>query len=122
MIEEKLLFNSVLRALLEVYLMTSISVLYSLKYVQTNTTEEKISFVMSLAVLVFCIVFPFWSFKFLRNNHKRLTDADFTRRFDSLFQNLDVSKIEAHPFTLVFCLRRFLFAQAIVNLDQTLVF
>ena len=121
-IERKLLFNSVLRAILEVYLATCITMFHGFKSARTYTELEKISYLFGLATAIFCFYFPFWTFNLLRKNADRLSDPHFSGRFNSLYQNLDVEKYEAHPFTLVFCLRRLLFAYAITSLDRTLVF
>lgn len=84
-IERKLLFNSVIRALLEIYLMTCISMFYGFKSVKTETVEAKVSFIINVTIAIFCFYFPFWCFNMVRNNMTTLRDKSFSERFDSLY-------------------------------------
>ena len=84
-IERKLMYNSVLRGLLEVYLMTAISMFNGLNAVSTYTIEEKISYLLALATAILCFYFPCWAFSFVRRNQHKLGKETFQRRYDSLY-------------------------------------
>ena len=121
LIEQKLIYNSVLRGLLEIYLMTAISMFNGLRAVSTDTIEEKISYLLALATAVLCVYFPCWAFSFVRRNRHKLGKPSFKRRYDSLYQNIDTDKFEADPFIFVFLVRRLVFAYVICNVGFNMV-
>ena len=121
-LERKLMFNAVIRAILESYLSVCIQMLYGWR----NTRIEpgllpRIDFLLLLALTVHCVVFPIWQLNFLRRNRTRVQhDSNFAERFDSLYLNINTRSYESLSFTFVFLGRRLAFAYTICHLDSTL--
>ena len=63
-VERKLMFNSILRALLEQYFALAISTLYHVKNVYYGTFEENINTMISWLTLGYILVFPFFTYRF----------------------------------------------------------
>ena len=67
-LEAKLMFNSVLRAILEAYFTFSISTFYQLRTASFTDSEHTINFVLSLVFLALLILFPILQNRFLVRN------------------------------------------------------
>ena len=65
-----LIFNSVIRGLLESYLLLSISTFYQVTKVNFATTEDKIDFAVVILSIIYCIGFPVLAHKFLLKRHR----------------------------------------------------
>ena len=118
------MFNSVLRAVLESYLVLCITMWYSWGQVQSLEPglESRLSFLLTLGLTVACVGLPVFVFKFLDGNRARLTMASFVQRYGSLYQNIDRHNYEALVFTTIFLARRCAFAFVIVNVVSTVTF
>ena len=68
-LERKLMFNAVLRAILESYFMISVKMWFAWR---SNKAESKANFITNLAITAFCFIFPVWQHKHLINNQKRV--------------------------------------------------
>lgn len=119
MIERKLMFNAILRAILESYLALSISMWFSWR---NNRVASLPDFLTNLVITSYCFLFPFWQYRHLIRNRKRIVDKEreFSQRFDSLFTSIERLKLESLAFTLVFLARRLAFAYTICHLDYTI--
>ena len=120
-ISNKLMFNSILRAIMQTFLATSIAMWISLQQTDVSTTQGVTDLLIALAILCFTIVAPYLSLKLLRKKFERLREPTFKARFDSLYQNLDYYKPKALPQTSLFLIRRLLFALVIVFLGGSIV-
>lgn len=117
----KLMFNSILRALLQTYLQTCISAWFSLQSTNFATSEAKVDFGLALITIAFAIGFIVFSYKFLHKKSKNLREPSFKAKYDSLYQNLEYYKKSALSNTSFFLLRRLLFAALIVFCGTSLV-
>ena len=113
-IERKLIFNSILRALLEQYFSLCISTFYQVNTAKYDSFEDKINTLVSWFILLFILVFPSMTYRFQRTFMKLLPTQDFKMRYGALYTNVEYYKISGLSFTLVFLLRRLVFAFAIV--------
>ena len=86
-IEGRLMFNSLLRALLESYLNLAIAVCYSLGKLASNFGTNWIEFGLTLTLLIHVVGFPIFTTLFLRNRFDRLGSEQYKLRVGSLYQN-----------------------------------
>ena len=112
-IEGKLLFNSPLRACLQTFLVTIITLLASIKATDLDTTEGRIDFVLVLLIGLYSIAFVVFSWKFIRAKKAKLGEAAFKRHYESLYLNVDYHNPKALSFTSAFLVRRILYAAVI---------
>ena len=112
-IEGRLMFNSLLRALLESYLNLAIAVCYSLGKLASNFGTNWIEFGLSLTLLIHVVGFPIFTTLFLRNRFDKLGSEQYKLRVGSLYQNQDYLKKRAIYFTTLFLVRRLIFAAVI---------
>lgn len=117
----KLMFNSLIRAAMQTFLMTSYSMWLSLKVTDTNAERGKINLTLAILLLVYSLLLPCWSYCYLRKKYTRMPSAQFKMKFDSLYQNLDYFKKRALPHTSWFLMRRLLFAAVIVFCQFSIV-
>ena len=117
----KLMFNSVLRSLMQTYLLTCISTLTSLLNVNLTHTQGKVDFAIAICITIFAISFPIFTVKFLRRNKDKLREPAFKSKYDSIYQNVDYYKDKALSHTSFFLTRRLLFAFVIVFCGKSLV-
>ena len=66
-IERKLMFNAILRAVLESYFALSLSMWYAWRNARADPRAE---FLVNLAITAFCFLFPIWQHQFLSENLK----------------------------------------------------
>ena len=124
MIQNKLMWNSVLRAILQVYLLYCISIQVSLKlYFGENkpndeksgdSKEKEVNVVLTFVSLIGLVYFPFFCTKFLSKHFNALKTPAFKAKFGSLYQNVDIYKRRALWFSGLFCVRRFLVALVLI--------
>ena len=113
-IERKLLFNSVLRAILEVYFSTCVMMAISMRHIDTYDYEGKINVATILILAGFCLGFPYFVWKWMNSNQDNLDEKRYRQSYDSLYLNIEVDKGPiAIAFSFVFLLRRLLFALTI---------
>jgi len=77
MLEQKILFNSFLRALIESYLSTCIACMLSNSLIWGKTPEtagQKINMLSSIATVPYIIAFPFGILQLLQRNQQYLGD------------------------------------------------
>lgn len=121
MIQNKLMFNSILRAILQTYLATSISMWTSLGETSLSSSKGVTDMGIAIALLLFTLAAPMASLRLLRRKFEQLKDQSFKARFDSLYQNLDYYKWRALPMSSWFFARRLLFAFLIVFCGKSVV-
>ena len=118
-LERKLLFNSILRAVLEVYFNTCIILFISMRSINTYTYEGKINFGVTVMIGLFCFSLPYFVWDWLRNNIEDLDSKRYRQSFDSLYMNIEIDKGNvAVAYTFVFLVRRLLFAYIIGQIMQ----
>ena len=121
MVMAKLMFNSILRALMQTYLQTTLAMWISLRATNLTVTTGQVDFALFFLTIAFAVSFIVLSYKFLKRNHDNMRIPQFKSRFDSLYQNLDYYKKKALLNTSFFLLRRILFAGVIVFCEDSLV-
>ena len=120
-IKAKLMFNSILRTLLQAFLQTCITMWIALAKIELTTMEGLIDFTLAVLTLIFSILFPVVSLKFLRQNENHLREPAFKAKYDSIYQNVDYYKEKALVYSFLFLGRRLLFAFVIVNCGFSIV-
>ena len=120
-IESKLMFNSVLRAVLEAYFTFAIATWYQLKTASFEDSESTTNFFLSLAFLSALILFPILQHCFLVKHQPNLEKEEMVDKYGSLYQNVKTEKTHFLRFTLYFCLRRLAFAFVISFLQESVV-
>lgn len=115
------MYNSVLRALMQTFLMTCISMWYSLRMASFDTSTQIVDFVFALLTLGLTLSFTVFTYMLLIRKEEHLPNPTFRAKFDSLYQNLDVYKKVAYSHTSLFLLRRLLFAFVIVMCKDSIV-
>ena len=122
MIERKLMFNSVLRAMMVAYLALAIQVFYSWKQLKIEPgLETNTNFLLLLCLTLFAVGFPYWTHRFTFNNFNRVrNDDEFDQRYGTLFVSVKKDKYEGLIFSSVFLARRLLFAYTICYLSHTI--
>lgn len=120
-IEGKLMYNSILRSLMQMFLSNSLTTWTTIRAFNIVDSRAKVEISVAFLTLAFLTAMPIWSYKFLRKHaHEVNTDA-FKKKYDSLFQNVDLHKLKALSYTTYFLGRRLLFAFVIVCCQPYLV-
>ena len=117
----KLMFNSLLRALLQTFLQTCLSSWFSLQQTDLTTSAGQVDFGIALVTITASIGFIIFTYKFLHRKKDNLREPTFKAKYDSLYQNLEYYKKAALANTSFFLLRRLLFAAVIVFCGSSLV-
>ena len=66
LVQGKLMFNSILRALMQTYLINSIAMWRSFSETNFDSSEKTVDFILAIIFLVAYIAFPIFTFKFLK--------------------------------------------------------
>lgn len=120
-LESKLMFNSVLRAMLESYFLVCISTLFGLYNAKFSDSEYATTFGIGLLMLAYLILFPILQHKFLMKKFEKLGEETYHDKYGSIYMNVDHGRRHSLRFTLYFCIRRLTFALAIILLKGCLV-
>ena len=115
------MFNSVLRAILMSYFLFAIVSMKAFYKVEFESTEGLINLIVAILLVSSLVIFPFAQHKFLLKNQAKLKTLRYIDKYGSLYQNVNVEKRHALRFTLYFCLRRLIFAFAIIVLKDSVV-
>ena len=81
----------------------------------TVEVEEKgdevdwFKFCLKLVILIFL---PCFSYIHLKKNHDEMKEKEFKSKFHTLYTNLDLNKDIAYIYTMLFCVKRIIFALA----------
>lgn len=118
-IKNKLMYNAVLRSLLETYLQVAIVMWYGWRYRRvTDELSSKIDFLLQLLLTVFCFAFPILQHRFLAERVDRAgLDTSLDARFGSLYSNVKILSLESLAFSMVFLARHLAFAYTICHID-----
>ena len=116
--KNKLMYNSVIRGLLEAYFLMSIAAVYQVRNMGEFDTEGTFNFVISILTLIYLVSFPIWSLCYLLKNFAKLETPAMQLKYGTLYQNVDPKRPVALRFTLYFCVRRLVFALLIVLLSE----
>ena len=122
-IKAKLMYNSVLRVVLQSYYGFLLSSLFAFKYTvigdDYGSIQSKISAVVILIALIGFNVFAFF---FMRKNRDRLSQKTFRSSYGSLYVPGETHKKEATLwYPVLFCLRRLLTGIVIVMLTGSVL-
>ena len=120
-IKAKLMFNSILRAFIQAYLLTSISTWDSLLNSDFSDTKGSFEFAQAIVLFLALVVFPIWIAIFLTIKEEELPNPTFRSHYDSTYQNVDIYKRQALYYTSYFLARRFCFAFLIVFCSKSVV-
>lgn len=116
----KLMYNSVIRGLLEAYFLTAIATVYQLS--NTDFAQDGyFNFFVAIATAIYLLAFPIFSLRFLLRNKDKLETPALNDKYGSLYQNVDPRRSVALRFTTYFCMRRLVFAGLICLATQSLV-
>ena len=115
------MFNSILRALMQTYLLNSIAMWRSFKETNFDSSEKIVDFILAILFLAAYIAFPICTYKFLKKNNEKLPDPKFKVKYDSIYQNVDYHKERALPSTTLFLGRRIIFAFVIIFCGVSIV-
>ena len=76
--ERKLMFNTVLRGLLESYFLLSVQMWYAWRSIHVeHTSQSVINFITVLLMTAYCFAFPLFSHNFLFKRRKDMKDEEF---------------------------------------------
>ena len=76
--ERKLMFNTVLRGLLESYFLLSVQMWYSWRSIHVEHTNQSVmNLITVLLITAYCFVFPFVSHNFLFSRRKEMKKEEF---------------------------------------------
>ena len=114
LIAGKLMFNSILRALMQTYLLNCIAMWYSLSTTNVSDSEGIVDLTLAIVILTFSLAFPICTYLFLKKNEEILREPRFKVKFDSIYQNLDYYKKKALVHTSIFLGRRIYIAFIVV--------
>jgi hypothetical protein len=107
-IDRKLRYNTVLRAMIESYYgITMTSALAIRDKWGWEDAESSINSLSSLLFLPYLIGFPIFIWWFLNKYRFALSDRDFSKRYNSLYLNVDYYKKAGLGFTAVLLTRKF---------------
>ena len=121
-LEGKVMFDSILRALLESYFLVAITTLYAVANVpEKASTEDIIAFSIGLGTLAYLVLFPILQHRFLLKKRLELGEPATKEKYGSLYTNVSHWSRHSLRFTLYFCARRFAFALIIVVLQKSIV-
>ena len=120
-LENKLMYNSILRSLMQSYLLACISMWYYLLETDFSSSEGIINFCVALAILFLTVSFPIYALFLLRKKRNNLKDKTFKAKYDSLYQNVDYYKSKSLVNASLFLWRRLIFAFVIVFLSFSIV-
>ena len=116
-LKHKLMFNSVLRYLLQTYLTLGVSSFISLHYSTAGKGTAS-----GITLLVLLVISPICVICILRRQNHPLAHPFYKVRMGSLYLDVDtVDKPFALLFTPLFCVRRFVFAMTAVVSENNVV-
>ena len=83
-LKNKLMYNSVIRGLLEAYFFMAIAAVYQLRNPKFDK-EGLSNFVLAVLVTIYLVAFPFLALCFLFKNMKRLEEPIMNQKYGSLY-------------------------------------
>ena len=120
MLANKLMFNSVIRGLLESYFPLGIATVYQLsqdKWEEGDVLHQ----ILAIITIIYLVIFPIFSLWFVLRYFKVLKTPRMLNKYGSFYQNVDPTRKVALRFTFYFCLRRLVFAMVICLVTNSLV-
>ena len=91
--------------------------------IDASSNDEKIEFFILLAMTIYCVGLPFTQHNFLWRSRRNLVfRQSFQQSYGSLIQNISLLRVQSLAFSLVFLLRRLMFAYTICNIDINITF
>ena len=94
---------------------------FSLKNTDFSSSGGVIDFIFAILILIFAVVFPLLTYRFLKRNHEDLPTVTTKAKYDSLYQNLDYFKKRSIMNTSLFLMRRTCFAFVIIFCSSSIV-
>jgi len=120
-VKQKLMFNSVIRTLLQMYLLTAISTLVSLANFDKNGDRPGLNMTLAILIVIGLLAFPVFSYVHLKRNEDKLRTPDFKGSYGTLYQTVEYYKPEALVYTSIFLGRRLFFAATVAFLQSSVV-
>ena len=118
-LQSKLMYNAVLRTLLQLYLVQTISVMSSMKDF-ASLDSSQVTVTISL-LWILCIGFLVYSLAFPYGYFESLADPKFRAKFGSLYTGVRTDSRVTVLYSFVFLLRRLVFALIVIFLDWSLL-
>ena len=98
-IESRLMFNSIIRFIIETYTYVCLAVLVGIGNIGATTTEKKLTSVFAVAMSLYVIFIPNLLYKFVRTFRQTLYRPEQKALYYALYLNVDTYKIQALAFT-----------------------
>ena len=98
-IESRLMFNSILRFVIETYTYVCLGVIVGLGNIHASTTEQKLSSLFTILMMLYVIFIPNLLYKFVRTFRLTLYRPEQKDLYFALYLNVDTYKIQAVSFT-----------------------
>ena len=110
------MFNSVLRFILQAYFTIALGALLNIRYSLRDGIKWG-NVTIQVIALIFLLLFAIYFKFFLKWNQALLHNTYFRSKFGALYVNVDYRKLQGRNYTFYFCIRRLLFAAAVVLLQ-----
>ena len=81
----RLMYNSVIRGLLEAYFIMSISAVYQARYADFGSAATIADFVVAVLILAYLVALPVFSLRFLLKNQSKLRTPLMRNKYGSLY-------------------------------------
>ena len=120
-IKQKLMFNSIIRAVLQMYLLTAISTLISTTNFDKEADRPGLNILLMILMLAGLLAFPVFSYFHLKRNEDRLRTPEFKGSYGTLYQTVEYYKPQALVYTTIFLVRRFIFAATVAYMNSSVV-
>ena len=114
----KLMWNSVIRYVLQSYLKISIVCLMAFPVLSLDNTKSKINTVISITLLTFLVLSPFIFQCILYKKRRTLNDEAVKKKFGSLYLGIRTSSASEFAYSMVFLIRRLLYSVITVSCLQ----
>ena len=87
------MFNAILRALIQSYLLQSIKMWKTLRYYDFDSGQSITEFSFAIILGLVLLSYPIWIKIFLTIKETSLGSPQFKAKYDSVYQNLDYYKV-----------------------------
>mmetsp|Transcript_3432 Transcript_3432/g.3390 ORF Transcript_3432/g.3390 Transcript_3432/m.3390 type:complete len:142 (+) Transcript_3432:158-583(+) len=89
-LSNKLFYNTLLRSVLQAYLLLAISTFLNLKVLAEEGKNNSFNLGLTVLTLIIVVFYPLSTFFFLEMNHNQLEEKAFKQSFHSLYLNTHV--------------------------------
>ena len=120
-IKSKIMFNSLLRAILQTFLLTCISMWSAFQSSDVSSSQGVVDIGVAMLILFFALSFPVIVYRLLKQKYNEqdnnLRTPTTKAKYDSVYANIDYYKPKALYNTSLFLARRLSLAFLIVYID-----